>query len=292
MFQLAWSERAIELSHFLGSQHVKRLLLLRVFCLLATVIDQPIRVCEAGLRTPGKYCGVVIFDRWDGCTVYSGIYVMYVSEKVKENLRPYIGKAVQIDAKEVWQPMNPGDGRIGKFAYLGPAPESRNWVKLTGLRLSTTVKAGEDDKAIGSILLENTGNDSVKLFSQELAFTLLMKREGVERNWSVSDGPSFALITRQSFEIGSSEPRWEGKGVAASQPYAWTIGREHALPHDFTLGPKETKTIDVRFDLPDGQYDFLCGYGGGVHEERCIASNLSSFDVEKAKAVEVNGKSR
>ena len=49
-------------------------------CCLAVLFGSTL-VCEAGLRAPGKYSGVVIFDRWDGCTLYSGIYVMYVSEK-------------------------------------------------------------------------------------------------------------------------------------------------------------------------------------------------------------------
>jgi len=239
-------------------------------------------ISEAGIRGPGKYCGFAIFDRWDACTLYSGIYVMYVSEKVKDGLRPYAGQCVQIDAKEVDQPINPGDGLIRKFEYLGKAPENRNWVRLEGIHLRSSVNVRED-KVLATIIIENDGKDAVKLFSQELALTLLAKRDGPRQSWSVADGPSFALITRQSLEIGSSEPRWEGKGVVAGKPYSWTVGKENALRHDFTLGPKESKRIDIQFDLPDGEYDFLCGYGGGVHEGKCVASNLSAFDVKEGK---------
>ena len=56
------------------------------------------------------------------CTLYSGTYVMYVSEKVRRGLRPYAGQAIRIDAKEVFQPMNPGDGRIGSSSTLDPLP--------------------------------------------------------------------------------------------------------------------------------------------------------------------------
>ncbi len=52
---------------------------------------------RAGERGPGKHSGVVVFDRWDGCTLYSGIYVMYISERVKDKLRKHAGKSVQID---------------------------------------------------------------------------------------------------------------------------------------------------------------------------------------------------
>jgi hypothetical protein len=30
----------------------------------------------AGIRGPGKYAGVVIFDRWHTCYLYSGIYLI------------------------------------------------------------------------------------------------------------------------------------------------------------------------------------------------------------------------
>ena len=50
--------------------------------------------CFGGIRSPGKYSGVVVFDRWDGCTLYSGIYVMYISEKTKDGLRPFEGQLI------------------------------------------------------------------------------------------------------------------------------------------------------------------------------------------------------
>src|ERR1700693_3441510 len=77
----------------------------------------------SAIRGPGKYNGVVIFDRWDGCHLFGGVYDMEVSEKVKELLRPYNGQAILVDAKEVFQPMNPGDGLTTKLEVLGPAEE-------------------------------------------------------------------------------------------------------------------------------------------------------------------------
>ncbi|MHC4519946.1 MAG: hypothetical protein ACYTAS_15260 [Planctomycetota bacterium] len=272
---------------------MKRCAILLVCC-LGAVCGLPGR-CEGGRRAPGKYCGTPIFDRWDGCTLYSGIYVMYISEKVKESLRPYAGKAIQIDAQEVNQPINPGDGLIGKFVYLGAAPtnQAQAWVKLAGLHLESSVKIDEDSKPVATMSIENQGDEPVKLFSQELALTLLTKQDEARHRVSfVSDGPSFALITRQNFEVGAREPRWQGKGVRGGTPYFWTIGKANALPHSFTLVPKEKKQILVRFDLPDGQYDFLFGYGGGVHAGKCLAGNLSAFDVKdsRARRVKVAGR--
>jgi len=260
------------------------------FCvatLLAAGID-----CKAGLRSPGEYCGVVVFDRWDGCTLYSGVYVMYVSEKTKEGLRQYAGEAVKIDAKEVWQRKNPGDGLIGKFNFLGPAPESSELTEMEGVVLESSIAARQDGKPVASMTIWNKRAKPATFYSSMLALTLLTRRDAAERSWSVSDGPSFALITRNCFFVNGSDPCWENKGVYMGVPYSWSIGRENALPHDFILAPGERKRIDILLDIPDGDYDFLCGYGGGVHEGKCLASNLSAFDVKggKAEIVEIKGR--
>jgi len=44
-------------------------------------------LANAGLRGPGKYYGVVVFDRWDTCFLLSGPYITYISESVKNELR-------------------------------------------------------------------------------------------------------------------------------------------------------------------------------------------------------------
>jgi hypothetical protein len=90
----------------------------------------------AGIRGPGKYSGVVIFDRWDTCFLLSGPYIMYVSEKVKENLRAYKDQVMQVDASEVLQPMNPGDGLIQKYTIVGPAPKDSSRQVIEGIRIS------------------------------------------------------------------------------------------------------------------------------------------------------------
>ena len=86
----------------------------------------------AGIRGPGKYSGVVVFDRWDTCYLVSGPYVMYIATGEKERLRAYSGVAVEIDATDVFQPINPGDGLIKKFGTIALAPEPEIAGKLDG----------------------------------------------------------------------------------------------------------------------------------------------------------------
>jgi hypothetical protein len=235
----------------------------------------PIIPAEAGIRTPGKYSGVVVFDRWDGCILYSGIYVMYVSEHTKEKVREYAGKSIQIDAKKVSQPINPGDGLISELAYLKSPPTTvRNWVSLSGLRLQARADFKDGGSPTVVITLANTGKEDVKIFGSELAPTLLMKAAKTQP----ADGPSFALVTRQAFIVGGEDPRTTGSGIQGGRPYGWKI--EEAVPVTFVLKPGEDRRVRITFDLPVGEYDFLAGYGGGVHEDQGLASNLVAFDVD------------
>ena len=77
---------------------------------------------------PGKYNGIVIFDRWDGCYLYSGNDLMPVSEKVKESLRACDGKAVSIDAEQIEQRINPGVALIKELKVLGPAVDQASGI--------------------------------------------------------------------------------------------------------------------------------------------------------------------
>src|SRR5437660_12866256 len=92
-------------------------------------------VAQAGLRGPGKYCGVVVFDRWDTCFLLSGHFITYISDSVKNQLRPYEGKAMQIDALEVSQLQNLGDALLRRYQIIGPAPDNHPRATLDGLEL-------------------------------------------------------------------------------------------------------------------------------------------------------------
>lgn len=43
---------------------------------------------------------------------------------MKNLLRPHANRPILVDAKEVFQPMNPGDGLIKKLEVLGPSEET------------------------------------------------------------------------------------------------------------------------------------------------------------------------
>lgn len=232
----------------------------------------------AGIRGPGKYCGVVIFDRWGACTLYSGTYVMYISENVKAQLRPYEGQCVQIDAKQVDQPMNPGDGLISELEYLGPAPAQRGGPVVDGLSLSAirAFQNGEGPRI--KIVLRNEGDGSRDVSGREWAPTVLGKATATRRPLTAFDDACFAVVTRQAFVVGA-KPRASGKGVEYSTRFAWSIDAE--VPTTFTLKPGDERAVTISLELPKGEYEFLSGYGGGVHEGKCVASNLVAFDVDE-----------
>jgi hypothetical protein len=243
-------------------------------------------VCGAAIRGPGKYCGVVTFDRWGGCILYSGVYVMYVSEAVKEPLRAQAGKAVQLDATDVFQPWNPGDGLIRKFTLLGPAPEGTDYVVTAGVTLSARAAFKDGEAPAVVIRAQNTGDAPVTLYMEELAPTLLTTRG--ERDWGPADGPYAAVLTRQAFRV-AEEMRMKG----GNDRWAWTVKSPEKLEPTVTLPAKGSFEITLTYAVPPGEYDFIAGYGGGVHASRCVASNLVAFDVGadgKGKLVAVKGR--
>ncbi len=239
---------------------------------------------RAGIRGPGKYAGIVIFDRWDTCYLYSGIYLMYVSGKTKERLRKYQGKSIVIYAKEVFQPINPGDGLIGKFQFLGLAKS--NWMNLEGLSLTVVPHFEDNESPTFRLMIENRATTPTYVSPGALALTLLGAKQ--ENMFSPSDGKSKAWLTRQPFkrpsffkDIGLGPKSNKTHPIMWKDNVEYYFNVEQELPERIEIQPNGRAMISMSFLLPKGQYDFLCGYGGGVHEEKGIASNLIAFSVNE-----------
>jgi hypothetical protein len=244
---------------------------------LATLLLFPVP-SPAGIRGPGKYSGVVIFDRWDACILLSGVYLMYISEGVKEDLRDYEGQAIEIDALDVFQPINPGDGLIRKYKVLGPAPNKHPEAIPDGLVLVADGPFRNDGLTTVTIEIRNQGAKSAAIDSSQLGLNLLAKTR--EYPLSPSDGPSTAVITRVSVLTPEGKLEWSSDG--AKHSFSFGIDPENRLPHFFHLDPGQSRSSTITFEVPPGEYQFISGYGGGVHEERSLVSNPVSFDVNEA----------
>ncbi len=233
---------------------------------------------NSGIRGPGKYCGVVVFDHWDTCYLLSGPYVMYISESVKNDLRPYDGKAIQIDALVVYQPQNPGDGLIKKYKIIGEAPINHKNVEVEGLVLSAKSDFGSRGAPRFFIEIRNGGSTSIEIGSSQIGPTLL--GPAPKSPFEASDGASTAVITRGSL-VHRGSAVWESKmdGVRTYASYA--IDRKSQPPDSFALAPGQSRIIRITLRVPPGQYQFLFGYGGGVHEEKSLASNSVMFNLSK-----------
>ncbi|MBV9469296.1 MAG: hypothetical protein JOZ57_08625, partial [Abitibacteriaceae bacterium] len=170
----------------------------KVFSLFLLIVLNS-SVSYGGLLGPGTYYGVVVFDRWDGCTLYNGVFLMYIAEQVKSQLRPYSNQAIQINATDVLQPRNPGDALIRKFVYMGSAPANPDWLNKPGLKLKTIPAFKNGEKPSVIIEIVNTGQQELEINSHDLAPTLLTQRVSKFARFSSSDGPSFALCTDQTF---------------------------------------------------------------------------------------------
>ena len=248
---------------------------LAVVCLLSLIGTSLTGQANAGIRAPGKYSGVVIFDRWGGCILFSGVYLMYISEAAKDQLRPYDGQGIELDALEVVQPTNPGDGLIRKLKVLGPAPPNNSPFTFDGVKLKAQPVAVEDSRATMELTVTNELDTPARIDSSQIGFVLLSEK--IVGALTPSDGPSTAVITRTNVFTGKGT--WElgtGEKVYA---YSYVIPDSLRFRQSFELAPHTSRSTQIRFELSSGHYQFFAGYGGGVHESKLNISNPVSLEL-------------
>jgi len=259
---------------FHESEHAGRRFL-AIVCLLASIGTFLAGQANAGLRGPGKYSGVVLFDRWGGCILFSGVYLMYISETVKDQLRPYDGRAIELDALDVVQPTNPGDGLIRKLKVLGPAPPNNSPFTFDGIKLNAQPVAVEGSRTTIELTVANEGDTPAKINTSQIGFVLLSEK--IAGASTPSDGPSTAVITRS--DVFTGKGTW-GLGIGEKvYSYSYMIPDSLRFPQSFELAPHASRSTQMRFELPAGHYQFFAGYGGGVHESKLNVSNPVSIEL-------------
>lgn len=267
---------------------LERSLVLLIGCVLAVS-------AWGGIRGSGNYNGIVIFDRWDSCHLYSGAYVMEISDSVKHLLRPYANRPVWVRVSEVVQSRNPGDGRIEQLEVLGPSEETtpEDLAKtplLEDLSLRAFANFSSADSPELIIELRNTGTVYRSVDMHALGPTLFAKKDGPECSNS-SDGPSLVAITRTNIEFMYQYPT-ESSGCFLDEKRRtarlW-LPPGLVVSTAFDLGPGQSIEVPLRFELSAGEYEFLAGYGGGVHAARTLASNRIAFDINEKRKPELVG---
>jgi hypothetical protein len=183
------------------------------FGVLAVAAVAPALV--AGIRGPGKYNGVVFYDRWDNnCYLFSGVYLMYISDSLKETLRPFRGRSMEIDAKEVHQPMNPGDGLIKEFAVIGESKDNPRTPSIRGIELRATVsKVAGQMRA--TIAIRNSGPKDISIDAHALGIAVMAH----DKPFFIcpSDGTACAVLTR----ISGASPN--GKNTVGRQTWGMEV---------------------------------------------------------------------
>ena len=268
---------------------VKRSVVLLMGCVLAVSALGAIR------RSSGKFNGVVIFDRWDSCHLYSGTYVMEISESVKHLLRPYANRPVLVHVSKVVYLLNAPDGRIEQLAVLGPSeettPEDLGKAPLLedlSLRAFANFSSADNPELI--IELRNTGTVNRSVDMNALGPTLFAKKDGPEC-FNLSDGPSLVAITPTNIESMHQYPagRWGCLLNQKRRTARLWLPPGRVVPTAFDLGPGQSIEVPLRFELSEGEYEFLAGYGGGVHAARTLASNRIAFNVNEQRKPELVG---
>jgi hypothetical protein len=248
----------------------------RNFLLIALLlaISGSLLIVHASMRGRGRYSGVVIFDRWDTCLLLSGNYITYVSDNVKEDLRPHRNQAMEVDASDVRQAGNPGDALIRKYTIIGPATKDSREQMTEGVRISVKPDFDRDHAIAFLITIENSADSPIQIHSDTIGPTLMgLKAEHIA--FDASDGRSAAWITRGNLVTLSS---WSST-IDHHPTISVSYSIDPKLAERFNLNPGESKQVRVILKVPAGPYQFLVGLGGGVHEGRSVASNAISFHV-------------
>jgi hypothetical protein len=201
---------------------------------------------------------------------------MYVSETIKDQLRPYEGKAIELDALEVVQRNNPGDALIRKLKVLGPAPPNRRPFEFDDIKLNAQPIAVEGSRRAIELTVTNEGDSPAKIDSSEIGFVLLSER--IAGALTPSDGPSTALITRTNVFFGKGT--WQLGTGDRIYSYSYLVPDSLRFPESFELAPHKSCNTQILFELPAGHYQFFAGYGGGVHESKLNVSNPVSVELQ------------
>jgi hypothetical protein len=259
------------------------------FLALAILVCQP---AVGRILFPGEYNGVVFFDRWDGCHLFTGVATLEISESAKEALRPYRGKAVLIDAQKIEQPMNPGIGLVTKLKVLGPAKSIRRpsiqpptGIEDLSLRLvpsfSEQGPGAQDRHAEFFIELRNTGKLPRMIDTRALGPMLVTKKRDIWC-WNPADGPSYSILSQWNVALMHGGPfrascAVNGKGAEfqASLPPGFSLSTT------FELEAGKSVEIPIRIEVPEGEFELLAGYGGDF-DAPSIASNAVEFDVDRS----------
>lgn len=241
-------------------------------CVLAAVLASP---ASAYLFGPGKYCGVVVFDRWGTCYLLSGPYINYVASDVKSALARYKGQAIQIDASEVGHAGHAAlpDPLILRYKILGPAPEPKR-ITIDGLKLAAIPAFGRYTRAQFLIEIRNAGKSPVKV-ERYLLGIFLFEGEKVEESHPGDD--SSALISRSGIE-DASYISTEQTGDRKTS-WGYIVDMATRPPTSFVIEPGQSVRTRIRFKISSGKYQFMFAYGDGVSSEKTLVSNAIAFDI-------------
>lgn len=240
----------------------------------------------AGIRGPGKYSGAVVFDRWDTCYIYDGVWLMYVAEKEKGRLREYEGRHVEVYAKEVVQPANPGDGRIMEFDLLSASGPETGTPRHKALSITAEPLFEPGRRPRFALAVENRGGEDLKVRQASITPTLLGEKDEFD-DFSPSDGKSEARITRCGLDLAKlfrkersvTFTKPGGQEATLTKRYAFEVEDAQSLPEDILIPAGRTARVVIALEVPPGTYDFLFGCDIGILESRRIASNIVSFQA-------------
>lgn len=247
--------------------------------------------CRSELLMPGVFEGYLREDRWGQKVFQTGPYGLFVADRVFEELRDRVGEPLALEVSDVYQPMNPGGGRIESVASVTDRPLATSIeVRVE----SSWVRPGEG--VLVTLFVHNHAAPDLWWPPENVVLVVTASKETVEaedrRASETVPGPEVDRWSEMSpwpYRSGFwafLDPDEETLFLAARKiPIAWSeVELRHLDPCGFPRLPPGHTVVQETVagaDLPPGEYEIFAfwerpPFGDAPHG---AMSNVVPFDV-------------
>lgn len=255
--------------------YIRRLFTLVSPLIIATSLSSvlPRGVRAAHLIGPGKYEGVVVFNRWGTCFLVSGSEVTYVAADVSGPLLPFKNTDLQLEASIVTVlGRYAGYGMIHKYRILGPPSDvSSDAIKEMRLRATSRFLSKSNMRPRFTVELRNGGHAPLRLKGSGMQVVLFRHEPPLP---STSNEVSSVYIFHPAVQRGSF---MSSSLIGDRMHYTgFTVDVSAAPPPSSVLEAGQVVATNLSFKLDPGQYQAIFAYTSG---DATLVSNALSFDV-------------
>ena len=207
---------------------------------------------------PAKVDGVFHLDRFGGCYLYNDIGLIYVTDKQKAVITPYVNKHVVVNVTDTYQLSFPGDIRIDQFNIESSVNDSNS--HQDQIQLTASWLLGKKGKSL-KVNVKNVEKRNLSFYPGIIDFFVLTRKyhpPNFPLLLDVSDGPSAILGRERVF--GQPQRTWMGTYSNEQERLSWSVRDGKQTEDTIQLPPGKSIDIVIDLECSTGQYEIFFGY--------------------------------